>query len=310
MPSASSPDNAAPAAASISRGFLTAKCDYFVDVHLWPIKTRLNPERWLSNFTEDELDHAVHLLNGFMYFCNALTEQLFVSAFQRLSMVGTFGGSIRRARTSWASFVDSVLVTRVTGEDPRDTDSGYIFERMARQKLRIDESRILPPSEALERLLIKRTGRIVFVDDFVGSGNQFKDTWKREYDLDGRSISYKRAAASLPGIEFTYCPLVATEYGLRQIREICPEVLVAPAHVLPERYSTLVADSIIWPPHLADSGPDFVRDVSARAGIPGNSWKGFHGLGLALAFEHCVPDATLPIFYWTKNDWRPLLERS
>src|SRR5947208_14205280 len=42
---------------------------------------------------------------------------------------------------SWRAFVDSVIVTRVTGEIPSDTDSGYTFARKARQLLGIPEER-------------------------------------------------------------------------------------------------------------------------------------------------------------------------
>jgi hypothetical protein len=45
-----------------------AKCDYFTRVHLWPLRSALDPEAWLRNFKQSELDHAVHLLNSFMYF--------------------------------------------------------------------------------------------------------------------------------------------------------------------------------------------------------------------------------------------------
>jgi hypothetical protein len=41
-----------------------------------------------------------------------------------------------------------------------------------------------------------------------------------------------------------------------------------------------------------------------------NDWQGFHKLGLALAFQHCVPDATLPLFYWEHNEWHPLIRRT
>lgn len=48
----------------VNQELVQAKCDYFVDVQLWPLKATLDPERWLSNFENDELDHAIHLLNS------------------------------------------------------------------------------------------------------------------------------------------------------------------------------------------------------------------------------------------------------
>ena len=37
---------------------------------------------------------------------------------------------------------------------------------------------------------------------------------------------------------------------------------------------------------------------------------GFNELGLTIAFQHSVPDATLPIFWSCTADWNPLYRRS
>jgi hypothetical protein len=46
----------------VTKDFVLAKCNYFVDVQLWPIHSEMDPERWLSNFKPEEMDHAVQLL--------------------------------------------------------------------------------------------------------------------------------------------------------------------------------------------------------------------------------------------------------
>ncbi|MGI4789714.1 MAG: phosphoribosyltransferase-like protein [Janthinobacterium lividum] len=71
----------------------------------------------------------------------------------------------------------------------------------------------------------------------------------------------------------------------------------------------------MWPDHLRTSALDFLEKVSHRVGIYDthggvNDWQGFNKLGLSLGFEHSVPDATLPIFYWEQNGWKPLLRRT
>jgi hypothetical protein len=38
-----------------------------------------------------------------------------------------------------------------------------------------------------------------------------------------------------------------------------------------------------------------------------NDWQGFHRLGLALAFEHGAPDATIAMLRWNANNWQPLI---
>lgn len=212
-------------------------------------------------------------------------------------------------RSAWRQFCDTVLITRVTGEEPRDTDSGYHFLRMARQVLGIPEKRILSPQETLSELLTRGPRPVVFVDDFAGTGNQFIATWRRELFVDRSLVMSFERISRIVATEFFYCPIVATELAANKIKSNCPSVALSPAHFLPSQYSALSADSLIWPPQLRHRALDFLEKASARAGIHAERWKGFEGLGLTLAFEHGVPDATLPLFYWEENGWKPLIER-
>lgn len=303
-------------AASIDEQFVLTKCDYFIDVQIWPLLDRLNPSRWLENFEEDEKRHAVHLLNSFTFFCEPFVNEMLKAAFQALSAyVLRRDESLLNALTSWATFVDSVIITHVTGEVPSPTDSGYAFARKARQVLQIPEERILGPTDALERLLSGAPRPVIFVDDFVGSGKQFIQTWRRPINTVGRArTSFERIAPLIRGARFFYCPLICTEIGYQRIRDTCPEVVLNPAHILSRRYSALDPDSIIWPEDLKPTAVEFIRRASARAGIPDknggvNDWRGFNKLGLALAIGDSVPDATMPIFYWEQNGWKPLIRR-
>ena len=297
------------AAAKVNKEFVLQKCEFFVDVQVWPFG-KLHPDEWLSNFHMAELDHAVHLLNAFMYFSSALVEQLFLGAFQDLSRsIRKNGESFLAVQGSWRSFVDSLIISRVTGENPSDADSGYHFVRMARDLLHIPEARIFSPQEALSLLFREPPRPIVFVDDFVGSGNQFITTWNRKTPMLGSELSFSMLAASKRGTTFFYIPLVCTEKGLNNIRRHCPHVHVCPSHLLSERYSAIAPDSCLWPIDLRETASDFIYKASMRGGIPETQWRGFNDLALTVGFEHSVPDATLPIFYWKNNDWKPLIEK-
>lgn len=156
------------------------KCDYFVDVHLWPLKQVLNPEGWLKNFTEAELPYAGALLNAFLYFSELLVDTIYRSAFDDLvHHLRSASDTAFAVDTKWRAFQERVILTYSTGEIPNPTDSGYLFARKARQILGIPEERIVPPEQALE-LMAQEDRPIVFVDDFVGTGNQFVETWTRE----------------------------------------------------------------------------------------------------------------------------------
>ena len=148
---------------------------------------------------------------------------------------------------------------------------------------------------------------IVFVDDFVGSGDQFISTWNR---IPSNQYESFRTLATGSQAKFYYCPAFCTQPGLDSIKSNCPEVSVNPGVLIPDNYGALAPDSIVWPSQLRSTAENFLHSASTRAGIPENLWRGYASLGLTIAFEDSVPDATLPIIYWEKNGWHPLMRRT
>jgi hypothetical protein len=292
---------------------LLSKCRYFAELGIWPRLSKIDPLAWLSNFLPSERLHALYLLNGFLYFSKDLLGQLFVASIQGLtrSVVG-HKASLAQATLDWNTFLSQLLIVRVTGETPSDADSGYIFVRLARDLLGIQEDRITTHEVALSRLLVNPNTPIVFVDDFVGSGQQFVSMWRRPYELSVGLLSFLEFACGSAMSKLFYCPLFMTEQGGAYISSHCPRVILSPAHTLGSRHSVFHSESIIWPDTLRESAGEFLETASQRAGIPDKNggvgdWRGFHKLGLTLAFEHGTPDATLPIFYWSQVGWKPLI---
>ena len=290
------PDLALPT--DLTRKYMIEKCDYFSDVGIWPRKNDLNPELWLSNFQEDEEPHALYLLNAFMYYSTDLVNQIFSTPIRTIGRLMT--------GDQWKEFLDSVLVTLVTGEVPSVTDSGYAFTRKARA-LGIPENRIMSHEQVFSRIQGGFDRAVVFVDDFVGSGNQFITTWNRTPPSRFESL---KALATGSQAKFHYCPAFCTQLGLNRIKSACPGVTVNPGVLIPDNYGALAPDSIVWPSQLRSTAEDFLHSAGTRAGIPEEEWRGFAGLGLTIAFEDSVPDATLPIMYWEKNGWHPLMRRT
>lgn len=182
--------------------------------------------------------------------------------------------------------------------------------------MEIPESQCMYPETAIKEVAHSGIRPIIFVDDFVGSGNQFISTWTRQYEISpGRSISFAELSQTVRGLRFFYCPLVCTALGKKRIADKCSGVELCPAHVIPEEYSALHPASVLWPERLRGGAVNFVAAASRRAGIPDcnggiNDWRGFWKLGLTVAFQHSVPDATLPLLYWDKNGWTPLRRRT
>jgi hypothetical protein len=277
------------------------------------MESRINP--WLDNFEPDEAGTALQLLNSFVFVSEALANQLFLAGFQNLSALRRpKNASLLSVRSNWQHFFDRLIVTHVTGENPNPTDSGHIFARNARYELGFSETQIVEPAVAIKHLVAIPDRPVLFVDDFVGSGQQFIATWRRQYTIGpGASASFQQLAARRNRSGFYYCTAVATEYGLDEIKKECPGVVLSPGNLLTDRYGCFAKDSLIWPEGTQQASVEIVRKASERAGILATGgtidWRGFHGLGLCLAFGHKTPDSTIPLFYWDQNGWQPLVRR-
>ncbi len=287
-----------------SQDWVLEKAEFMVNVRLWPLRSELDPNRWLLNFEKPELAVAVHLLDQFMYFGEEMLDAAFLAGFQRISMAILQQQQPSQLSLKWKQFLSSVLVTPVRGETDNISDSGYVFGRKARQVLGLSEDHLLGPEEATR--IAKLSGRpLVLVDDFVGTGQQMITMWD--------SLGLDALAKS--GVSIFYTPALATNYGRQEILDWCDGLNLSPGQLIPDEYSATAKNSIVWPAGKAEEYLEIVRRASMRAGIPDtdgqsvDDWQGFHKLGLALAMHGSVPDATLPLFRWEGNGWNPLIKK-
>lgn len=290
----------------VTEQFVLEKIDYFSDVQLWP--RTVQPKQWLDNFLESERPYAIHLLNSFTHFNQEIVNQLFVSAFQLLSCeVVPDDASVGEAERVWAEFRNRVLITPVSGENPSPADSGYRYASKARDLLDIRASQLVTHEEALEAMVSDTAQPVIFVDDFVGSGQQILTHWERQVTVNGTALSFSIAAQGGVGPAY-YCCALATDYGVGRISTAGLPLTVQAGNTLPLNASATAADSLVWPNSECTNGVAFLHEANARAGIEASA-LGFHDLALTVGIEGRAPDATLPIFLWDRNDWAPLFRR-
>jgi hypothetical protein len=285
---------------------------YLSNIGQWPrIPSAANPELWLDNFLPGDMDHALALLDSIVYFNSEQTEKLVCSAFHSMSATITSGcANYEDRRTTWVSFVQSLTVTYPTGETPNPTDSGHLFVRIFRDLVGFDEPNVKTPDQVVQAVYDGDSSPILLVDDFAGSGDQFVKTWRRECTLaDGTKTTLEEVIRAT-GLQVYYVAAVATKKAMDRMQREAPEVRAHVAHVLTEVYGACDTNSVVFPAALRPTSADFVTRNSRRAGIPGHAELGFSRLGLAVGFEHSIPDASLPIIWYRGNpSWIPVLPR-
>jgi len=286
-----------------------AKCDVLRTVGFWPTERVLRPRAWLQNFDPEDKGTAALLLDKFNYYNGRLTDALLCSSFRSL------GDGLPKAAEPDSPEIllralNKAVFTPVRGERPNPTDSGYLLCRKARQILGIDENRIVDTDGAISAAKIGSP--VVFLDDFIGSGDQFIYTWSKH----SHSGSTFETIQAQNGFSAIYIALVATDYGAKAIYEKCPRVSLCVTHVL--KPPSTIEGAFGEEQETAERITDFLQKYCTRL-TPREEYiaknidylvYGYKRRGLLFGFEHSIPDATLPIF-WSpgENKWEPLIER-
>ncbi|VUD62318.1 hypothetical protein TDB9533_03016 [Thalassocella blandensis] len=142
---------------------------------------------------------------------------------------------------------------------------------------------------------------IVFVDDFLGTGQQFSKFYAQVRGEFDESLTP------------VYIPLCAHETGMYKVRGDFPELYLS----APESLS--VCDGLFGEDH--EVCPDGVNTYSSlkdlyielmrtRLGMDIDEPFGYGGLGMVYGFSHATPNATLPLLWSKKNGNICLLNRS
>lgn len=283
---------------------------YLSAIGQWPrIPARSNPMQWLAQFGDEEQNLATALLDNLIFFSAEQTTKLFATLVHSLSAeVCDREAPYEDARQQWIGFLDSCVVTFPTGERPGPTDSGHLFARLARYVLGFPEERILQPDRLINHHWSNPDAGVLFVDDFAGSGDQFLATWNRQRNAPDRSLTSIAEQFSSSDRVY-YLPVVATSTSFDRIAAAAPSVNLRTAHLLGNEYSLIDPTSAMCPPEFIDEYRDSLIEIAERAGFTGSA-LGYGDLALTIAFEHGVPDATIPAIHEMTATWEPLMRRS
>ncbi len=234
-------------------------------------------QSWLLQFDEEDRSAVVTLLSGFRYYSSKKVSAMAKGLYQSLkACMGATNHNV------W--FVPVGYVAK----------SGSIIAYYFRTQNNLPQDRFVAASD-LASLVTKEDEKIVFLDDYVGSGHQAIQVWKE-------AVS---ALPSLAGKRCAYAVLVGFATGLETIRESTGLEAVA--------LETLTGKARPFSPEGALFKTESERTAAMRiAQKYGKRLYPNHPLGYAesqglLGFFYSTPNNTLPIFWSTQGGWKPLL---
>ena len=276
------------------------------------IITGIDPIRlnnWLANFVSPEDKYlAAHLLNGLTYRSDGMVKSSFQHLMEcELPRVLRERGGLPFAdlETLYESLSNGtakspIRFVAVDGTfEKTPGKSGAVMIRQFKRHLNVSKALLCRP-ERLEELP-EDVKVLIFIDDLVGSGQQF-ESFASHYKLEEHAK--KRCLA--------YCPLIAFDQGLINLKKALPWLQILAVETLDSSHQLFQgsADSPqIWgvdKVNTVQDVRDHVAQLCTRNDIPASTR---HCLDLVVAFEHAVPNNSVPMLSIKSARWQPLFDR-
>lgn len=292
----------------IEENDIIERANFFQLVQVWPLSERLDYQAWIANFKDEDKDIAYRLLNFFMYFPESMVRKMLTNSIQSAIEL--------LSRSSDLSLkIDDIYFSYIPGETLNVSDSGAMLLRKVRDLFNIKEDKLLYVENLVQKINDNpnKKNYVIFVDDFIGTGFQATTAWNETKFKDQLLTDI----FSSPNNMAIFANLISNYKGLEKVKDECSNLIVFTNHVLGPEYNLFNKECYCWEgdEELFKRAQNLIVSCCKE-----NGGKHFHGIstqeamgfkkqGLALAFEHGVPDATSQIFYLKSDTWNPLLKR-
>jgi hypothetical protein len=285
-----------------------ARCRDLVGYQVWSGIQRPRLDAWIANFrTAEERYFAASVLDALIYRSDdqtiALLRELLSRVIPDHARINGLPNKLQQVHSNLRdSRVDpGVRVVPVIPPGAPPTKSGPLIARHLKRALTISERWIISPQNVAAALGVVDT--VIFVDDFLGTGSQFSD-----FLTDTGLISF------VPSHCFIYGCLAGHETGINMLRGLFPSLHVAAVERLDASHALFHQDGGSFRDEVnsVECARDFYYGLidDRRFNITGPNRRGFGHLEIVYAFEHSVPDNTLPILWWDQSSqWRHLFDR-
>ncbi|HEV7503728.1 MAG TPA: hypothetical protein VGS07_02335 [Thermoanaerobaculia bacterium] len=283
---------------------------------------------WLSNFDgrhcgdiSSERLHALHLLASVSYFGLREIRVLLKSMFRDLyrypivqQLRRELGGTTDTDKIA-SCFTEELQATRFVGMgNPAESGTHLLYyfrqENSLPRSLFVHQHELLTsaatdPDADFSSSSLKR---IVFIDDFCGSGEQAV-RYSRTILRDLKAVSTRRSHP----VQFCYLVLFGTSSGLASALHDSAFDVVDAVSELDTTYQTFADDSRVFrrPP----DGIDITTSENLATEYGSELWPewplGYENGQLLIAFHHNIPDNSLPILWFDEGGttWAPIFPR-
>jgi hypothetical protein len=286
-----------------------------IDMGIWSGIERHHFDKWIAQFTSVEEKVLVSLLlNKLVYRSKEQTRSLLFQALDKNIPQALFNINgdeeiflhMKKVR-SFTSLPDDILIVPVIKDSDPPTKSGPLIARLFKRLTGVSE-RLMRWPWSLGNLQKIKT--IIFIDDFLGTGNQFIKFFEDRVEEDLLNS----------GINLVYCPMTAVKDGLDNLMDKIPYVHLCPIEVVSDtdNFFNSIAKEFDFNleeiRQFDDIYMNYLRKVKLNklGGRPNqktNMSKGYGKLSLTFAYEHATPNASLPLLWANSENYTSLFTR-
>ncbi len=285
------------------------RCQDLISHGIWDGLTNARLSVWLQNFTTPLEEYfAACVLDALIYRSDKQTIALMKQLFQRvLPDLTRIEPPYCDPKVNWYERLKdqwnepNIRIVPVIREFDPPTKSGPLIARFYRRHLHINHNWMIWPWK-INDAISSGVNIFLFIDDFLGTGDQFK-----------KFVEFFSLEDIIKKYYVVYAPLVSHKIGLENLRSSLPSLKIAPVETLDEKYSLFARESLWFNDEINNpkSAENFYYELIKIKGLPspGCDWRGYGKLALAYCFQHATPDNCLPILWHKTKTWEPLFER-
>ena len=236
-------------------------------------------EKWISQFETEDIPFIEILVSNIKYFSLKKTEQHILNLYNLIMPE--------------INSIDTVLFVPVGYVVKSGSFVAYSFKKLNQ----IQENKFIPYSD-LNSDVLQGIEHLVFIDDFIGTGHQCCEVWR---DL---STKLKQFNANP---KLIYATLVSTQNGKIEVEEKTSFKVIT-SSIYENTEIPFHKDSKIF-------NDDFIkertRELVTKYGkdLYPKYPLGYKDNSLLIGFYYSTPNNTLPIFWSSHNNWKPLLTK-
>ncbi|GAB5525117.1 MAG: hypothetical protein Roseis2KO_29890 [Roseivirga sp.] len=290
-----------------------SKVFFYIESNIWSGIDHNRLNNWLSLFkntsSQEEEYLAYTLLDKLVYYnkkdCLKLIESGIydlvvkdqVSLADEMAFFKAPEGRLNSLSKDLMSKLGFMTLTSI--DESETTASSRVIARYLVHDLGIPERNIFDP-EHLE-LALKKFDTIILIDDFIGSGSQIINFWYYQDVPFKKSVEKIGRLCLDEEVKIKYLCIVASKQGISNFygHGEMNNLVIHPCELIDESHDAFGPSSDSF-----ESEDDRIKykrifdQVCKRNDIKS---VGYDKNSFTIAFEHTIPDSSLPIF-WQKRD--------